>query len=105
MLYEFESRQRLTAWEHHPNEVHEKVVTPEVEKLGARINNVLVVEVKGMGCIVQNEAIYLTNTDNDLERVAKWMCGGNHACHDEAERSPSELRLVLASWWARWGER
>jgi hypothetical protein len=55
-----------TAWKDHPQEVHKEVIEPKVEKLWPRINNLFVVEVKRVSCIVQNEAVDLPHGNNYL---------------------------------------
>ena len=82
---------RLTAWEDHPEEVHEEVVTPEVQKFRATVDDILVVEIECVSGIVQDEAVDLAHADNDLERVAERVRGRYHCCNYEAERAPCEL--------------
>jgi hypothetical protein len=47
-------REELTARENHPDEVHEEVVTPEIEKFWPRICDVLVVVIEHAGGIVED---------------------------------------------------
>jgi hypothetical protein len=42
----------LTPREHHPDEIHEEVIPPEIQKLRARIRNLLVIMVEHAGCVV-----------------------------------------------------
>jgi hypothetical protein len=63
----------LTSREHHPDEIHEEVIPPEIQKLRTRISNLLVVMIKHAGCIVQNQPVDLADADDDLEGVAEGM--------------------------------
>lgn len=89
------SEYALTAREHHPDEIHEEVVPPEVEELRPRICNLLIVVIEHAGGVVENEAVDLTHADDDLEGMAQRMRGGDEGCYDEAQRSPGELCIQI----------
>jgi hypothetical protein len=44
--------EELTSRKHHPDEIHEEVIHPEVQKLRARIRDLLVVMIEHAGGIV-----------------------------------------------------
>ena len=41
--------------------------------------------------IVEDKAVDLPNTDDDLERMAQSVGSRNEGCNNEAERAPGEL--------------
>jgi hypothetical protein len=45
-------------------------------------------------CVVQNEAVDLTERDDDLERVTERVLGGDQGCDNKAEGAPGELSGV-----------
>ena len=82
---------KLTAWENHPDKVHEEVVTPKVQKLRSAVSNLLVVVVEHAGSIVEYKTINLSNRDNDLERVAEGMLSGDECGNNKAQWTPGKL--------------
>lgn len=44
----------LTAWENHPDEVHEKIINPKVQELRSAVGDLLVVMVEHAGGIVED---------------------------------------------------
>lgn len=90
---------KLTAWENHPNKVHEKVISPKVKYLRSRVCNFHVVVVEHARGIVKDQSVYLSNADDDLERVAERMRGRDESRNNEAHRAPGELfSQMLVSW-------
>lgn len=89
---------QLTAWENHPNEVHEEVISPKVEKFRSRVRDLSVIVIEHAGCIVEDQAVDLAYADDDLERVAEGMRVGDEEGHDEAEGSPCELQNSSISY-------
>jgi len=83
----------LTARENHPNEVHEEVVTPEVQKLGSRVRDLRVVVIEHAGCVVENQAVDLAHADDDLEGVAQRVRVCDEEGYDKADRAPCELSI------------
>ena len=63
-------RKIRTRRNHDPDEVHQEVVAPEIQELGAAVHDTLVVVVEHAGRIVQNAAVNLACRDDDLEGVA-----------------------------------
>lgn len=59
----------LTAWETHPEEIHEKTIEPEVEKLWSGVNDFFVVIVKRVSGIIQNKSIHLLYGNNHHPRL------------------------------------
>lgn len=47
------------------------------------------------GGIVEDKAIYLSDTNNHLKWVTQGVRSGDEAGNDEAERSPSKLRAMI----------
>lgn len=86
-----------TAWEDHPDEVHEEIVKPEVQELRSAICDILIVVVEHASSIVKNETVDLSRRYNHLERVAEWMLGGNKRSNNEAHRTPGELIYTSSS--------
>lgn len=82
---------RLTSRNNHPKEVHQEVITPEVQEFWSAVNDTLVVVIEHAGCVVQDDAVELASADDHLKRVAQWVRDGDEACDDEAEGSPQEL--------------
>ena len=81
---------KLTSRKDDPDEVHEKVVEPEIVSFRPAILYVMMVEVEH-GCgVVQNVAIYLTKANDELERVAKRMRLRNVECDHIAHRTPAD---------------
>jgi hypothetical protein len=83
----------LTARENHPNEVHEEVVSPEVQKLGSRVRDLRVVVIEHAGCVVENQAVDLAHADDDLEGVAERVRVCDEEGYDETDRAPCELSI------------
>jgi hypothetical protein len=81
----------LTAREHHPDEVHEEIVAPEVQELGARVRDLRVVVVEHAGCVVEDQAVDLADADDDLERVSEGVRVCDEEGYDEADGAPGEL--------------
>lgn len=81
----------LTAGEDHPDEVHEKVVDPEVQELRSAICDTLVVMVEHACGIVEDEPVNLPNANNDLQGMAKSMLSGDEGSDNKAQRPPGEL--------------
>lgn len=44
----------LTSRENHPNEIHEKVITPEIEELWSRVRDTLIIVVEHASGIVED---------------------------------------------------
>jgi hypothetical protein len=84
---------RLTAGENHPNEVHEEVISPEIQKLRSRICDLRIVVIEHAGCVVEDQAIDLAYTDDDLEGVAERVRVCDEEGYDEADRAPCELSI------------
>ena len=61
---------QLTAWENHPDEVHEEIVEPKVKELWTAIGNLFVVVVEHAGGIIEDEAVNLSNANDDLKGMA-----------------------------------
>lgn len=80
-----------TPWNDNPKCIHEHKVSPEIERLRARIAHVKNVMIEHAGRIIQNIAIYLAERDKSLERMAETMVFGNHTGHNEGERAPAHL--------------
>lgn len=78
-------------WDDKPEEVHHKVVHPEIKELRARVDDALVVVVEHAGGVVEDDTVELAGGDDDLDWVAEWVAGGDHGGDDEAKWSPHEL--------------
>ena len=88
---------RLTAWENHPDKVHEEIIPPEIQKFGSRICDLCVVVIEHAGCIVEDQTVDLAHADNDLEGMAQRMRICDEKRYDEADRAPRELQTQLIS--------
>jgi len=82
---------RLTAREDHPDEVHEEVIAPEVEKFRSRVCDLRIVVIEHAGGIVENQSINLAHANNDLKRMAERVRVRDEECYNETDRTPSEL--------------
>ena len=82
---------KLTAWENHPNKVHKEVVNPEVQELRSAVSNLLIVMIEHAGGIVKDEAVDLSNRNDNLKRVTKRMLSSNECSNDEAQWAPGKL--------------
>lgn len=85
---------KLTAREHHPDEVHEEIVHPEVQKFRSRVCDACVEMIEHAGGIVEDQSVDLTNTNDDLERMTERVRGRDKQGNDEAERSPCKLWVI-----------
>lgn len=85
----------LTARDHDPDEVHKEKVEPEVERLRSRISLAPDKVIESTSCIIQNVPIKLPSADQHLQRVSHRMSRHNHACHNQAARSPERRRHAL----------
>jgi hypothetical protein len=83
---------RLTAWENHPDKVHEEIIPPEIQKFGSRICDLCVVVIEHAGCIIEDQTVDLAHADNNLERMAQGVRICDKEGYDEADRAPCELR-------------
>jgi hypothetical protein len=84
---------RLTARENHPDEVHEEVISPEVQKLRSRVCDLRIVVIEHAGCVVEDQTVDLANTDDDLERMAERVRICDEKGYNEADRPPCKLPI------------
>lgn len=54
------------AREDHPEEIHEEIVEPKVQKFRSRINDFFVIVIKSMGGIIENKSVYLSYSHDNL---------------------------------------
>lgn len=80
-----------TAGDEDPEEVHEKVVSPEIVSLRTGVCDAIEVVVEHARSVVENVAVDLTHGDNDLERVSHGVLLCDQPRYDEGERAPGEL--------------
>lgn len=81
----------LTARNHHPDEVDEEEVKPKVIRLRPGVADVLIVQIKQAGGIVEDQAVYLADRDDGLNWEAVRVLHGDHVGSDIGERSPADL--------------
>lgn len=82
---------RLTAWNHNPYEVQEKVVAPKIIRLGPAICKSLMVMIKHARGVIENVAIYLTQRDHGLKRVTQRVFIRDENSDYEREWAPENL--------------
>lgn len=95
----------LTTRQNHPDEVHSKVVNPEVQELRTTVCNLIVVVVEHASGIVEDQAVHLADADNDLEGVAQRVGFQDHVGNDEAHWAPGELFAHGSACGLGFGER
>ena len=81
----------LTTRDHHPDEVHEEEIEPKVICLGPTVLDILMVEIKHTGGVVENQSVDLAEGDNGLDWVAVWVRDSDEVGGDERQWSPASL--------------
>lgn len=84
-------QRQLTEWNHDPNEVHEKVIDPEIEGFRTTIGNPMHVMIEEARGIVETVAIEVAHADNDLKGMAQRVLSRGQICDYKAQRAPDHL--------------
>ena len=81
----------LTTRYDDPYEIEEEVVGPEVVSFWSEVGSFVEIMVEKASGIVKYIAVYLTQGDQSLQRIAEWMLFCDHEGHSIGERTPEYL--------------
>lgn len=95
----------LTTRKNHPNEIHEKVIKPKIQKLRPAVRHPRIIMIKHARRIIKYQTVDLAHADDDLERVPERVRFDDQEREQETDWAPGELLPSdSVSLWGSKGE-